>query len=86
MPYPTIDEQPALGLTESVEAATGQAVVDVREPQRGLPLLTPEENLPADDAHRVNHALKRIGSDLAAIRLASIVGLDAHLLMGEPLA
>lgn len=85
MPFPTIATDPTLGLTTSTEASTGQAVVDVRESGRGLPFLTPEENLPIDDVHRMNHVIAKVGSDLAAIRLASLIGVEPFVLMGESL-
>jgi hypothetical protein len=80
--YPTIDEQPALGLTVST-AAPNKSVVDVRSAGRKLPFITPEENLPIDDAHRLNQAIKKIDQDISDIELASFLGLPAHLLLEE---
>lgn len=84
MAFPSIIEFPALGLSVSRYDDTGQVVRDVRA-GRGLPYITPEENLPEDDAHRLNHVIMKVGSDLEAIRLASLLGLDSYLLMGPPI-
>lgn len=83
MPYPTIDDDPTLGLTTSVAADTGKTVVDVRTPVRGYPLVTPEENLPEDDMHRLNHALERVDSDVEALELASLLDIPVFMLLND---
>lgn len=81
MPYPTINDNPALGLTESVHDATGQDVVDERTTERGYPFITPEENLPEDDAHRLNHLAKMADEDMGAVELASLLDIPAYMLL-----
>lgn len=76
---PSIVTTPALGITQPV--TPGRAITDHRTPKRGLLYICPEENDPNDDAHRINHSLQRIDTDLHRIRLASLIGLEPYLLL-----
>lgn len=77
MPNPAIDSNPDLGISESVRP--GITIQDARTPTVGLPYVDPQNNMPADDAHRINHAIKATDHLFGQIALASLLGMDAHL-------
>lgn len=76
---PAIVENPDLGITESVQE--DYPVVDNRTDNRGYPYLEPRQNLPEDDANRINHSLQRVDADLDAVYMASLLDIPAYLLL-----
>lgn len=78
---PAIDDNPELGLTESVTA--GRTITDEQTPGRKYPYVAPGQNGMADDAHRINHSFQRVDKDISALVLASITGIPALLLLEQ---
>ncbi len=58
----------------------GRVITDHRSDKRGIPYLEPRENTPLDDANRINHAFKKIDTDINNILLAELIGIPAYLL------
>lgn len=77
---PAILDNPALGIEVSA-VPQRSTLVDHRSRYRKYPYTSPEGNEPLDDAHRINHALKRIDDDMQAIGLASLLGMDVFLFL-----
>jgi hypothetical protein len=75
---PAILDNPALGITESV--VPGHPINDHRTEGRQYPYLEPRENIPVDDANRINHAIKKIDHDITQIILADLIGIPIYFL------
>lgn len=77
---PAIIDNPSLGLDTSAFPHIS-SITDHRTRSRRYPYVSPEGNEPLDDAHRLNHALKRLDEDMQAIALASLLNVDVFLLL-----
>lgn len=78
---PAIDDNPELGLTESV--TPGRTITDEQTPGRKYPYVAPGTNGMVDDAHRFNHAMKRVDEDVSALILSQFTGIPAMLLLPQ---